>query len=215
MMKIIKVIVKVISVTLFIILVINFYVYTQGKKYISNSLDTLPTSQVVIILGAAILKDGNLSPVLKDRVDTALELYNQKKVPKILVTGNNSSLSYDEVSPVRRYLVKSGVKPQDIFLDHAGFDTYSSMYRAHTVFGITSAIIVTQDFHLPRALYTAKNLGLDAHGFSADKGDYLIKNNLRELLSRPNAFIDILFKRKPKYLGPSIPISGDGTITWN
>lgn len=193
---------------------LNIYVYEKGRKYIISSVKNVPQSQVAIILGAAILKDNTLSPVLRDRTDAAIELYKQNKVSKILVSGNNASLSYDEVTPVRRYLEKEGVAPQDIFLDRAGFDTYSSMYRAKNKFQVSSAIIVTQDFHLPRANYIARSLGIEANGFSADDGTYKLKNNFRELVSRPNVFVELILKRKPPYMGEVIPITGDGTLTW-
>jgi len=197
-----------------IFVALNLYVYWKGAPYIKTNLAQVPTSEVVIIPGAAILKNNTLSPILKERADAALELYQAKKVSKILVTGADPTLSDDEVSPVRRYLVKEGVSSEDIFVDYAGFNTYSSMYRAHAIFQVTSAIVVSQRFHLPRAIYIARGLGINAYGFSADDGRYLFKNNIRELFARPYAFFKISFKVKPKYLGASFPIGGDGEATW-
>lgn len=154
-----------------------------------------------------------MSSVLEDRAVMAINLYKQGKVSKILMSGGNPTVTNNEVDPVRKFLIANGIPASDIFLDHAGFDTYSTMYRARTVFKVTSAIIVTQEFHLPRAVYTARSLGIDAYGLVADRGTYSFKNYLREFLSRPNAFLDILIHRLPKYLGPSFPITGDGTTT--
>jgi SanA protein len=212
-----KTAIAVIGVFVFLILlfgILNVYVYEKGVSYLKTSISQLPRSEAIIIPGAAILKNDSLSPILKERADAALVLYRAGKAPKILVTGANPTLSYDEVSPVRRYLVKAGVPPQDIFLDHAGFNTYSSMYRARSVFDVDSAIIVSQDFHLPRAIYIARSLGINAYGFSGDQGTYLFKNDIRELFARPYAVFNVIFHVKPKYLGASFPISGDGQATW-
>ena len=183
------------------------------KSQIFQSTDAVPISQAAVVPGAAILKNGDLSPVLKDRVDKALELYKAHKVFKILVTGNNNSLTYDEVDPVRRYLLKEGVPSADIFLDHAGFDTYSSMYRAQEVFAVESMIIVSQSFHLPRSVYLANNLGMVAYGLNADNGHYTSYNYIREFFADSKALFDLIFSREPKFLGKVIPITGNGEDT--
>ena len=185
----------------------------QGEKYILYSIDSIPHAQVAIILGAAVSTKGIPSAVLEDRVITAINLYKQGKVSKILMSGGNPTVTNNEVDPIRKIMIAQGIPTEDIFLDHAGFDTYSTMYRAKVIFNIQSAIIVTQEFHLPRAVYTARSLGINAYGFPADRGQYSINNYLRELLSRPNAFLDVIIHRVPKYLGPSIPITGDGSST--
>lgn len=194
-------------------LVLNGYVYEEGGRYILQSREDAPHAEAAIILGAAITQAGLPSPVLQDRVLMAVDLYRQGKVSKILVSGSNPSTSYNEVNPVRKVLVENGIPTEDIFLDHAGFDTYSTMYRAKEVFKVTSAIVVTQNFHLPRALFLARNMGLEAYGMPADRSTYTLKNYVREFFSRPKAFIDIVMKRSPKYTGPVIPITGDGTAT--
>ncbi len=194
-------------------LVLNVFVYVQGEKYIYSSLAMAAQAQVAIILGAAVSQKGNPSPVLEDRIITAIALYKQGKVSRILMSGGNPSVTNNEVDPVRKILIAQGIPAEDIFLDHAGFDTYSSMYRAKAVFKISSAIVVTQEFHLPRAVYIARSLGINAYGLAADRGQYSIKNYLRELLSRPRAFIDVLLRRVPKYLGPAFPITGTGLGT--
>lgn len=211
--KIKLIIISILIVILIILTVLNVYVYILGKKYIATSIDKLSHAQVAIILGAAVSTKGIPSSVLEDRIVTAISLYKQGKVSKILMSGGNPSVTNNEVDPVRKILIVQGIPSEDIFLDHAGFDTYSSMYRAKAIFNISSAIIVTQEFHLPRAVYTARSLGIDAYGLAADRGKYSIKNYLRELLSRPNAFISVFLHKLPKYLGPLIPITGDGSTT--
>jgi SanA protein len=135
-------------------------------------------------------------------------------VLKILVTGDNSEVSHNEVNPVGKYMVARGVPKEDIFLDHAGFDTYSSMYRARDVFGVVDVVIVSQPFHLSRAVLIARELGLEAHGIAAGSGVDLPYNTLREIPATFKALIDLAFARVPKYLGPMHPILGDGTDTW-
>jgi SanA protein len=193
--------------------ILTLVFHFETKAFIKSDSKQLPVTEAALIPGAAILKNGDLSPVLKDRVDKALDLYREHKVIKILVTGNNGQLDYDEVDPVRRYLLKEGVPSQSIFLDHAGFDTYSSMYRARDVFNVTSVIIVSQSFHLPRAVYIARALGINAFGYVADNGYYTYTNYVREIPADVKAFLDLTFSRKPKFLGPVIPITGTGEDT--
>ena len=176
-------------------------------------LDDVPHADVAIVLGASVVA-GKPSPILAARADTAIALYQKGKVTKILVTGDNSARSHDEVTPVRKYLVNAGVQSKDIFLDHAGFDTYSSMYRARDIFGATSATIITQDFHLSRSLFIARRLGIDAHvavamNYGASTYDYV-----REIPASVKAILDVITNRAPTYLGASIQLSGDGRETW-
>jgi SanA protein len=181
--------------------------------YTYISLDDVPATEVAIIPGASVVGK-KPSPILAHRADTAIQLYFKGKVSKILVTGDNATLNYDEVTPVRTYLIDAGVPARNIFLDHAGFDTYSSMYRAIKVFGAHSATIVTQDFHLPRALYIARHLGLNAYGVVADgQGDF-INGYLREIPASVKALWNLMFSRHPQYLGPAIRLTGDGRTTW-
>lgn len=182
------------------------------QPYIYASVQTVPRTGVAIVLGASVYR-GMPSPVLERRAAKAVELYRAGKVSKILVTGDNGALSHDEVTPVRKYLLEVGIPPEDIFLDHAGFDTYSSMYRARDVFMAESATVVTQDFHLPRSVYIARSLGLDAYGLIAS-GDGSEKDYAREVPASTKAMLDLFIRRVPKYLGEAIPLTGDGTTTW-
>ena len=194
-----------------ILFAVSYLVIRSGSsKYIYNDIEKLPHAQVAVILGAGVMSNGSLSAVLKDRVDMAIKIYNEAVVEKILVTGDNGTLTHNEVNPVRNYLLLNGIPDQDIFLDHAGFDTYSSMYRARDVFLAESMIVVSQSFHLPRAVYIARHLGIIAYGMDADQGHYLFRNYIREMFGDVKALNDLLFKRQPKYLGNEIPITGNG-----
>ena len=192
------------------ILVTNIVFYLGTKSYIYNNFTQAPNTEVALIPGAAIYKDGSLSAVFRDRVDMAIKLYEAKKVTKILVSGDNSTDSHNEVNPVRLYLLSKGIPDQDIFLDHAGFDTYSSMYRARDIFGVTSITITTQSFHLPRSVFIARRLGIQTYGVNADVTHIRFRNYVREMLADEKAVLDLVFGRKPKYLGDKIPITGDG-----
>jgi len=192
------------------IFLINIIIYVGSKSYIYENTEDAPEAQVALIPGAAILKSGDISPIFRDRVDKAIELYKEKKVSKILVSGDNSTVSHNEVNPVRDYLLLKGIPDEDIFLDHAGFDTYSTMYRARDIFEVDSVIISTQSFHLRRSVFIARMLGLPAYGISADRGNILLKNYIREIFANEKAVLDLIFKRQPKYLGDVIPITGDG-----
>lgn len=186
-----------------------FYFATRAHIF---SVAEAPNAEVALIPGAAVLENGALSLIFLDRVDTAIALYQAQKVAKILVSGDNSTDSHNEVNPVRLYLISKGIPDQDIFLDHAGFDTYSTMYRAREIFGVSSVLIATQSFHLPRSVFIARRLGIEAYGVNADLGDILFRNYVREVLANEKAVLDLLLNRKPKFLGEKIPITGDGRL---
>ncbi len=192
------------------VLASNVIIYAGTKQYIYNNVADAPNAEVALIPGAAVFSNGRLSSIFMDRVNMAIRLYEAGKVKKILVSGDNSTVSHNEVNPVRNYLLAKGIPDEDIFLDHAGFDTYSTMYRARDIFGVTSLVITTQSFHLPRAVFIARRLGMNASGLSADTGRVLFKNYIREMLANEKAVFDLLGQRIPKYLGEKIPITGDG-----
>ena len=194
------------------VLLTSLFITLKTESYISADINKVPGAQVAMILGAAILKNGGLSPILRERVDRAQTLYETGKVEKILVTGSNSTLEDNEVNPVRIYLLKNNIPGQDIFLDHAGFDTYSSMYRARDIFLADSMIVVSQSFHLPRAIFLARALGIKAYGLEADRGHYLWRNYFREMFANVKAVFNLIFDREPKYLGEPVPLTGEGNI---
>ncbi|SRR5258708_3650928 len=208
--RIIKITIYICASIIFLIVFIFIVIKLKTRGYIWSNVEEIPHTEVAVILGASILKDGSLSPVLLDRVNATIKLYQAKKVEKILATGDNSSLAYNEVNPIRIYLLKKGIPDKNIFLDHAGFDTYSSMYRARDIFLADSMTIVTQSFHLPRSVFIARSLGLQAYGMNADNGRYKFQNYIRELFANVKAVVDLTFNRKPKYLGKEIPLTGDG-----
>jgi SanA protein len=195
---------------LLIIVLVNAVVRSVSVLRIHDSVEEAPEAQAVLIPGAAVMQDGTLSPIFRDRVDTAIAVYGAGKAGKILVSGDNSTVSHNEVNPVRNYLLSKGIPDEDIFLDHAGFDTYSSMYRARDVFKVSSVIVATQSFHLPRALFIARLLGVKAYGISADRGRIKWSNYVREVFANEKAVFDLVTLRRPKFLGDPIPITGDG-----
>ncbi|MCR4330838.1 MAG: YdcF family protein, partial [Patescibacteria group bacterium] len=172
-----------------VIFVTNTVIYLGAKPYIYDDALDAPNVEVALIPGAAIFQDGALSSIFIDRVDMAIRVYQEGKVSKILVSGDNSTVSHNEVNPVRLYLISKGIPDQDIFLDHAGFDTYSTMYRARDIFGVTSVLIATQSFHLPRAVFIARRLGIVAYGINADVGHMLFRNYVREVLANEKAVL--------------------------
>lgn len=193
---------------------VNLYVKARGGARIVASSQA-PRAEAALILGAFVHEDGQVSGILRDRLMQGLQLYRQGLVPKLLVSGDHGRPEYDEVNAMRIFLEERGVAPEDIFMDHAGFDTYDSMARARDVFAVKSVLVVTQDFHLSRAVYIARALGLEAHGVSSDLSRYPSEPYLRtrEVAARVKAFLEVNTKRKPVYLGEVIPISGDGRAT--
>lgn len=182
-------------------------------RYIYASPELVPVTDAVMVLGASVI-NGKPSPVLERRTKTAIDLYDAGRSANILVTGDNGALNHDEVTPVRNYLLDAGIPAGDIFLDHAGFDTYSSMYRARAVFEADSIAIVTQDFHLPRSLFIARSLGIEAYGVPAEGGEGSGRDYLREIPASVKAILNLITHREPKYLGETIPLDGDGSTTW-
>ena len=173
---------------------ISLYIQQVTVSNIYKNIENLPATNTVIVLGASVHSDGKLSPILQDRVDTALNLYNNAKVKRFLLSGDNRTDDYDEVSAMRNYLLDRCVPESIIFIDPAGLDTFDSMYRSSKVFDIPEAIVVTQMFHLPRTLFIAQNLGLNYIGFPATSGLYKTENSLvrREKLANVKAIFEIL-----------------------
>lgn len=180
----------------------------------ANEAAELENTDCVLVLGAGV-RDGSPTPMLRDRLITGISLYESGAAPKIIMSGDHGREDYDEVNVMKSYAVENGVPDSDVFMDHAGFSTYDSVYRVKAVFEADSIIIVTQKYHLYRALYIAEKLGVNAVGVAADLDDYSgqLKRDLREIAARDKDFFSCLFKPKPKYLGEKIPVSGDGNIT--
>ena len=164
----------------------------------------------ILVLGCLVDSD-----MLHDRLRQGVELYHLGAAPKILMSGDHGRVGYDEVDAMKTYAVEDGIPSQDVFMDHAGFSTYESMYRAKEVFAAKKVIIVTQEYHLYRAVYIARMLGIDAYGVTSDYNRYLdqFRRDVREVLARVKDFGTSIFKPEPTYLGEVIPIWGDGNLT--
>lgn len=171
--------------------------------------------QCILVLGCAVWADNEPSPMLKDRLDTAIALYNAGVAPKLLLSGDNSVVEYSEPDCMLQYTLAQGVPPEDIFLDYAGFSTYESVYRAKAVFKADRLIVVTQKYHLFRALKACDALGIEAKGVASNQQKYAGRyyREAREVLARDKDLFKGLVKAKPTYLGDEIPIDGDGTVT--
>ena len=196
---------------------IDFYVRSSTKDRIISPEDISSVSDAdcILVLGAGIRTDGSPSPMLQDRLNTGIELYQNGAAPKLLMSGDHGRKKYNEVQTMKDIALDQGVPSEDVFMDHAGFSTYDSLYRARDVFQARKVIIVTQKYHLYRALYIARSLGLDAWGVSADTRRYRgqSQRDFREILARDKDFFVSVFKPLPKYLGDTIPITGNGDLT--
>ncbi|MHB2018605.1 MAG: SanA/YdcF family protein [Candidatus Xenobia bacterium] len=198
---------------------VSFAIEMEGRRHIVSTADA-PAAQCAIVLGCYVGPNGELSNMLEDRVQVAVELYRDKKVCKLLMSGDHGQLDYDEVNAMRLAAERLaaerlGVPSEDIFMDHAGFSTYDTMTRAHRVFLVQSAIVVTQDFHLPRAVWLARRNHIAATGVAADRRTYADASyyRWRDFAARIKAFGDALFNVRPRFLGDPIPITGDGRET--
>lgn len=181
---------------------LSSYIGNSTEAFIFEEIESIPSSETVIVLGASVFSDGKLSPILQDRVDTALELFNQNKVQQFLLSGDHRTDDYNEVDAMNNYLLQKNVPQNKIILDHAGYDTYDSMFRSKEVFNITNAIVVTQGFHLPRTIFIARNLDLDFIGYAAKPGTYKTTKQLmsREKLANFKALWEVVFKQQPTTL---------------
>jgi SanA protein len=195
----------------------NAYVLLSTDQHSTGDVAEVPHAEVAIVPGALVKPNGEMSAMLADRVEQASRLWHAGVVEKILVSGDHGSWVYDEPDTMRKALVADGVDPEDVFEDHAGFETWATMVRARSIFGVRDAVVVTQGFHMPRALFLADAAGIDATGLTADlhkwgwQGD---KSTLREVLSRVKAVVDVTLDT-PAMAGPRIPISSaDGRVSW-
>lgn len=216
MKKVLKYGIIVIVVIAIIILGINIYVRLSTKNQIieEDEYSNLSDIDCIIILGAGIWGD-KPSPMLEDRLLEGIKLYQKGVSNKIIMSGDHGRKEYDEVNIMKNYAIEKGIPSENIFMDHAGFSTYESIYRAKEIFQAKKIIIVTQKYHLYRALYIANKLGLEAYGVGADPRQYVgaFNREVREILARDKDFIKCIFKPEPTYLGDTIPVSGNGDIT--
>lgn len=205
-----------IAIILIIIIIINLYVRISTNKKIikENEYSKLSDVDCIIILGAGIWGE-KPSPMLEDRLQEGIKLYQNNVSDKIIMSGDHGREEYDEVNIMKKYAIENGVPSENIFMDHAGFSTYESIYRAKDIFKAKKVVIVTQKYHLFRALYIANQLGLEAYGVGADPRQYVgaTYRELREIIARNKDFIKCILKPEPTYLGDTIPVSGNGDIT--
>lgn len=199
------------------ILGLNAYVKHYAAPYIfrTGEEDEIPDADCILVLGAGVKPDGTPSLMLRDRLNRAVELYEAGVADRILMTGDHGREGYNEVQAMKDYAMEAGVPEDKIFMDHAGFSTYESMYRAREVFDVKCPVVVTQPYHSYRAVYAARKLGLDACA-APNKRDRYTKSwlfGLREIAARDKEFVTLIVQPKPKYLGDKIPISGSGLAT--
>lgn len=195
---------------------LNAYVVSSVDERIisAESAAEFDDFDCIIVLGAGV-RNGSPSPMLQDRINCGVALYMDGIAPKIIMSGDHGRKDYDEVNVMKAEAIEAGVPSEDVFMDHAGFSTYDSIYRAKEIFGAKKALIVTQKYHLFRALYIARELGVEAYGVSADVRGYrgAVYREVREVLARNKDFAKCIFKPESTYLGEAIPVSGDGNIT--
>ncbi len=196
---------------------INFYMIKSTEKQILSLEEAKNLSDVdcVVVLGC-LVKGGNTpSKMLEDRLNVGISLYKLGIAPKIIMSGDHGTKEYDEVNVMKNFAVEKHVKEDDIFMDHAGFSTYETMYRAKEIFGAKKIIIVTQGYHIYRAIYDAQKLGLEAYGATSDLHQYgkVLYNTVRETAARCKDFLWCVFKPEPTYLGEKISLAGSGNVT--
>ena len=196
---------------------VNAYVQASVQDRILTEEQAAELEEIdcVLVLGCGLEADGSPSPMLHDRLQQGVALYQKEAAPKLLVSGDHGREEYDEVNAMKRFAEEQGIPSEDVFMDHAGFSTYESVYRARDIFQVRRMVIVTQEYHLSRALYIAKRLGIEAWGVPADPRTYSgqTARDLREILARDKDFLTCILKPKPTYLGKAIPVNGNGNLT--
>ena len=219
-----KIIIRAIAVLLVIcalgagsILGINAYVKRSVSARIITSDEAAQLTDVdcILVLGCLVKENGVPSDMLHDRLRRGVELYDLGAAPKLLMSGDHGRTNYDEVAAMKQFAIDAGVASSDVFMDHAGFSTYESIVRAKEVFQAQKMIIVTQEYHLYRALYLAQQMGIEAYGVSSDYRNYSgqTARDIREVLARVKDFGTSILRPEPTYLGDVIPIGGDGDLT--
>ncbi len=198
------------------VIFINAYVKSSTEDLIiseSESLNVRP--DCIIVLGAGVRADGSPSPMLQDRLITGIKLYEDGVSDRMIMSGDHTKKGYDEVNIMKKYAIDKGIPSEHIFMDHAGISTYDSIYRAKEIFQADKIIIVTQKYHLYRALHIAERLGVEAYGISADVRAYAGQDlrELREKAARVKDFIKAAVKPDSKIGGEAIPVSGNGDVT--
>ncbi len=198
------------------LIIINNYVISSTKSQIISADEALDiNADCILVLGAGVRRDGSPSPMLEDRILIGIDLYNKGVCDRIIMSGDHSKKNYDEVNTMKTYAVNKGVLSEHVFMDHAGISTYDSIYRAREIFEADRIIIVSQSYHLYRALNIANALGIEAYGVSADVQVYAGQQarEIREKAARVKDYVKSILKPHSKYLGESIPVNGNGDVT--
>lgn len=198
-------------------IIINAHVVNSTKAQIISSEEAakIEDFDCIIVLGCQVKDDGRPSDMLKDRLTRAVELYKMGVAPKILMSGDHGRTTYNEVKTMKEFAINNGVPSSDVFMDHAGFSTYETVYRARDIFKCKKAVIVTQEYHIYRALYIANALDVELYGVTSDYNRYRgqTMRDIREILARNKDFITSIYKPKPTFLGEEISIQTNGDIT--
>ena len=193
---------------------IDYYVVKSTEKYILAPENAGEGYDCILVLGCGVHGD-TPSHMLEDRLLQGIELYENGASKKMLMSGDHGKENYDEVNVMKDFAVRRGVSAENIFMDHAGFSTYESMYRAKEIFTAEKILIVTQDYHLHRAIYDARAMGIEAYGVASNPRTYAgqLYRDIREILARNKDFIYCIIKPEPTYLGDEIPVQGNGNVT--
>lgn len=196
---------------------VNAHIVKKGAEKIITVSSAAELSDIdcILVLGCGVRDDGSPTAMLNDRLQVGVNLYELGVSDKLLMSGDHGRVHYDEVNAMKDYAIENGVPSEDVFMDHAGFSTYESIYRAKEIFKAEKIVIVTQEYHLYRALHIARAFGLEAWGVSADLRGYAGQDfrEVREVLARNKDFITSILKPKPTFLGDPIPVSGNGDST--
>lgn len=210
------------TILVLIILTVGVFVATNlieiktgEAKIVSANTAQKQDADCILVLGASVYEDGTPSTILRDRLDVAITLYQSNVAPKIIMSGDNGTESYNEVLAMKSYAIEQGIPSEDIFCDHAGFSTYESMYRAQKVFGVNRMVVVTQTYHLYRALYTGNSLGMDVVGVASDLRNYQNQTiyDMRELLARTKDFFKTTLRIPATYSTGYIGLDQSGDVT--
>ena len=195
----------------------NVVVTLSAKRYFLSNEEASQKADfdAIVVFGCGVTAAGNPTYMLRDRLETAAKLYFAGAAPKILVSGDHGRSDYDEVNVMKRYLIEKGVPSQDVFMDHAGFSSYETVVRAKEVFLCERPLLVTQRYHLYRCIFAARSVGLEAFGVCAEGPAYRgqLLREIREIAARGKECLTALFRPDPTYLGPAVPIYGDGNLT--
>ena len=221
-LKTVKTILKAAAITVLAVFVLSFAIdlvvvcSSAPRVHALDSFETDKEYDCIIVLGCAVYKDGDPSPFLKDRLSTAVSLYKAGVSDKLLLSGDKDDAEeYDEVGAMYDYCIANGVDPEDIFLDIYGYSTYETMYRAYYYYGVRSAVVVTQEYHIYRSLFIARGLGIDAEGVKAINSGYVVAphNYVREYAAMVKDCVQTLFKPATQKIGNVYDISGNGEVT--